>query len=76
LWDGWSLARLRRDGSDTRLLSLPVPRPTGLTFGGPDGDLLYVTSGRIGLTPQQIAEAPTSGNVFALDGRLRAALLR
>lgn len=76
LWDGWSLARLRRDGSDMRLLSLPVPRPTGLTFGGPGGDLLYVTSGRIGLTPQQIAEAPASGGVFALDGRLRAALLR
>lgn len=76
LWDGWSLARLRRDGSDMRLLSLPVPRPTGLTFGGPDGDQLYVTSGRIGLTPQQIAEAPASGSVFALDGRLRAALLR
>lgn len=76
LWDGWSLARLQRDGSDMRLLSLPVPRPTGLTFGGPDGDQLYVTSGRIGLTPQQIAEAPASGSVFALDGRLRAALLR
>ncbi|WP_181832537.1 IclR family transcriptional regulator domain-containing protein [Bosea caraganae] len=76
LWDGWSLARLRRDGSDMRLLSLPVPRPTGLTFGGSDGDQLYVTSGRIGLTPQQIAEAPTSGSVFVLDGRLRAALLR
>lgn len=76
LWDGWSLARLRRDGSDMRLLSLPVPRPTGLTFGGEDGDLLYVTSGRIGLTPQQIAEAPASGGVFALDRRLRDALLR
>jgi IclR family acetate operon transcriptional repressor len=76
LWDGWSLARLQRDGSDMRLLSLPVPRPTGLTFGGPDGDQLYVTSGRIGLTPQQIAEAPASGSVFALDRRLRAALLR
>ncbi|MGO4669852.1 IclR family transcriptional regulator C-terminal domain-containing protein [Bosea sp. 2YAB26] len=76
LWDGWSLARLQRDGSDMRLLSLPVPRPTGLTFGGRGGDLLYVTSGRIGLTPQQIAEAPASGSVFALDGRLRAALLR
>ncbi|GAU87013.1 IclR family transcriptional regulator C-terminal domain-containing protein [Bosea sp. BIWAKO-01] len=76
LWDGWSLARLRRDGSDMRLLSLPVPRPTGLAFGGQGGDLLYVTSGRIGLTPQQIAEAPASGSVFALDRRLRAALLR
>jgi DNA-binding IclR family transcriptional regulator/sugar lactone lactonase YvrE len=76
LWDGWSLARLRRDGSDMRLLSLPVPRPTGLTFGGRGGDQLYVTSGRIGLTPQQIAEATQSGGVFVLDRRLRDTLLR
>ncbi|AMJ60378.1 hypothetical protein [Bosea sp. PAMC 26642] len=61
--------------SDMRLLSLPEPRPTGLTFGGPDEDMLYGTSGRIGLAPQQIAKAPASGGVFALDRHRRAALL-
>lgn len=61
--------------SDMRLLSLPVSRPTWLTFGGRDGAMLYVTSGRIGLAPQQIAEAPASGGVFALERHRGAALL-
>jgi sugar lactone lactonase YvrE len=76
LWDGWSLARMTRRGGDMRLLPLPVPRPTGLGWGGPDGGTLFVTSARHGLVPQQIAEAPASGSVFALDAGTRAALLR
>jgi IclR family transcriptional regulator, acetate operon repressor len=76
LWDGWSIARLTRGGEDMRLLPLPVPRPTGLAFGGPERDVLLVTSARTGLAPQQIAEAPSSGGVFAFDRTLRASLLR
>ncbi|MCP8940559.1 SMP-30/gluconolactonase/LRE family protein [Alsobacter sp. SYSU M60028] len=76
LRDGWGVARLDRTGTGMRLLPLPVPRPTGLAFGGPGGDVLYVTSERIGLTPQQLAEAPDSGGVFVLDRGLRDALLR
>ncbi len=76
LWDGWGLARLEPDGSETRFLPLPVPRPTGLAFGGPDGDRLHVTSSRIGLSPQQLAEAPASGCVFVLPAELRQTLLR
>lgn len=76
LWDGWSIARIARKSGDMRLLPLPVPRPTGLALGGAGGDVLFVTSARNGLAPQQIAEAPASGAVFAIDRETRAALLR
>lgn len=76
LWDGWGLARLDPGGADMRFLPLPVPRPTGLAFGGADGDCLFVTSSRMGLSPQQLAEAPASGSVFVLPGALRQSLLR
>ena len=76
LWDGWSVARLRPDGTEMRLLPLPVPRPSGLAFGGPSGDILYVTTCRMGLSPHQLTEAPASGRVFAIDRALRAQLLR
>ncbi|WP_293855424.1 SMP-30/gluconolactonase/LRE family protein [uncultured Alsobacter sp.] len=76
LWDGWSVARFRPDGSEMRLLPLPVPRPSGLAFGGPSGDVLYVTTCRMGLSPHQLTEAPASGRVFAVDRALRAQLLR
>lgn len=76
LWDGWSVARFKADGSEMRLLPLPVPRPSGLAFGGPSGDILYVTTCRMGLSPHQLTEAPASGRVFAIDRALRAQLLR
>ncbi len=76
LWDGWGIARMSLDGGDMRVLPLPVPRPTGLAFGGASGDVLFVTSARNGLAPQQIAEAPASGAVFAIDRAMRTALLR
>ncbi|MHB2167419.1 IclR family transcriptional regulator domain-containing protein [Alsobacter sp. R-9] len=76
LWDGWGVARLALDGGDMRFLPLPVPRPTGLAFGGRTDDTLFVTSSRIGLSPQQLSEAPASGSVFALPADLRQSLLR
>ena len=45
-----------------------MPRPTSCTFGGPNRETLYVTSARIRLSAQQLAEAPLSGSVFAIDG--------
>jgi SAM-dependent methyltransferase len=50
-----------------RVINLPVPRPTSCAFGGPDFTTLYVTSARIRLSVQQLAEAPLSGSVFAIQ---------
>jgi sugar lactone lactonase YvrE len=44
-----------------------VPRPTSYTFGGPNRETLYVTSVRIRLSAQQLAEVPLSGSVLAID---------
>ena len=49
------------------MINLPVPRPTSCTFGGPNLDILYVTTARIRLSAQQLAEAPLSGSVLAVD---------
>lgn len=76
LRDGWAIARIAPDGGDLRLLQLPVPRPTGLAFGGADGETLFIVSSRVDLTPQQIIDAPASGAVFILDRNRREKLLR
>jgi sugar lactone lactonase YvrE/DNA-binding IclR family transcriptional regulator len=70
-WDGWQLIRYAPDGRIDRTVSVPVPRPTSCTFGGPNLSTLYVTSARIRLTAQQLAEAPLSGSVFAIDAGVR-----
>ncbi|WP_342358949.1 IclR family transcriptional regulator domain-containing protein [Terrarubrum flagellatum] len=76
LWDGWAVARVPRGGGDLQLLALPVPRPTGLTFGGGDSGMLFIVSSRLGLSPQQLADAPLSGAVFAVSRADRDKLLR
>ena len=66
-WDGWCVTRYDPDGRVDRVLNLPVPRPTSCCFGGPDFATLYVTSARIRLSARQLAEAPLSGSVFAVQ---------
>ncbi|MBA1158371.1 SMP-30/gluconolactonase/LRE family protein [Microvirga mediterraneensis] len=70
-WDGWRIIRYAPDGTVDRTISVPVPRPTSCTFGGPDLSTLYITSARIRLSSQQLQEAPLSGSVFALDAGVR-----
>jgi len=67
LWDGWRVVRHAPDGRLDRVIHLPVPRPTSCCFGGADLTTLYVTSARVRLSAAQLAEAPLSGSVFALD---------
>lgn len=58
-------------GKLERIIQLPVPRATDCTFGGPDLKTLYVTSARETMTPEQLASAPLSGSLFAIDCDVR-----
>jgi len=64
-WDGWRITRYDPDGTVERVIWLPVPRVTSLCFGGPRLETLYITSARIGLTYEQLQEAPLSGALFS-----------
>jgi sugar lactone lactonase YvrE len=70
-WDGWSVTRYGPDGVVDRIVPLPVPRPTSCTFGGPDLTTLFVTTARIRLSSQVLADAPLSGSVLAVDAGVR-----
>ncbi|HQZ13033.1 MAG TPA: SMP-30/gluconolactonase/LRE family protein [Devosia sp.] len=66
-FSGWTVARYAPTGELLRSIRLPVQNPTCPAFGGPDLSTLYVTSASIGLTPEQRAEQPLAGSLFALD---------
>lgn len=66
-WDGWQITRYAPTGEIDSIFSMPVPRPTSCCFGGPDLATLYVTSASINLTAAQLADAPQSGMVFAIE---------
>ncbi|MGH6915234.1 MAG: SMP-30/gluconolactonase/LRE family protein, partial [Geminicoccales bacterium] len=43
-WDGGAVVRWTPDGRIDRVVELPVPRPTCVTFGGADYGTLYITT--------------------------------
>jgi DNA-binding IclR family transcriptional regulator/sugar lactone lactonase YvrE len=66
LYDGWSIARLSPEGEVDRITALPVPRPTGIAFGGADGQSLFVTTARVGLARDVLDNAPLSGRLLVV----------
>jgi L-arabinonolactonase len=61
------IARITPDGRIDRLVDMPVPLPASVMFGGPDLDILFVTS--IAQTfGGRVADNPLSGGLFAIEG--------
>ncbi len=65
LWAGSQVRRYAPDGSLTDIIDLPVDQPTSCAFGGDSGDVLYITSARLGLTDRQLVTSPAAGSVLA-----------
>jgi sugar lactone lactonase YvrE len=66
-WDGWRITRYSPTGEVDSVIPMPVPRPTSCCFGGPELKTLYVTSASIGLSAAKLADAPQSGQIFAVE---------
>jgi len=64
-WDGGRVVRYAPDGSISRIVQLPVTRPTTCTFGGAALDTLFISTARVGLNPEQLRGQPNAGNVLA-----------
>jgi len=66
-WDGWKITRYTPDGKIDKVYDLPVPNVSSCCFGGPNLDILFITSAQKGLSPQELQEAPLSGNTFYMQ---------
>jgi len=67
LWDGWAIACFDPTGQELFRVKMPVPRPTSVTFGGPNLTDLYITSASVGLSQKEVQECYTSGDLFRLS---------
>jgi sugar lactone lactonase YvrE len=70
----WGLGRIVRyapDGRVDTVVPTPVEQPSSCVFGGPDLDILYVTSARDGLTPESLKASPLAGALFAFRPGVR-----
>jgi sugar lactone lactonase YvrE len=61
------LNRWAPDGRLDRQIELPCVAPTCPCFGGPDMNVIFITSLRHGLSVEQLARKPLSGGIFALQ---------
>lgn len=62
------LYRWTPDGAVDRVIDMPVRKVTSVNFGGPDMDILYVTSMAKPPLPQFPGDGPQRGSVFAIKG--------
>jgi len=62
-WGGGCVIRYAPDGRIDRIVDVPVSQPSCVAFGGPDLDLLFVTSARCGLTAPQTG----AGDLFVYN---------
>jgi sugar lactone lactonase YvrE len=63
---GGKIARVDPKGRFDRFIEMPVKHPTMCTFGGPDLDILYVTSAASMIPEAERASVPHAGALFAI----------
>ncbi|XP_035676293.1 regucalcin-like [Branchiostoma floridae] len=69
MYDGGQVLQVDPNtGTQLRSIKFPVPLTTSCCFGGPNLDILYVTSSRVGYSPDEIEQKPLSGCMFQVTG--------
>ncbi len=66
-WASGEVVRYRPDGSIERRIALPVTQPSCVTFGGPDLNLLLVTTARQSLSDEALRQQPLAGALFVFE---------
>ena len=64
---GARLSRFDPTGALVSQIPMPVSNVTSCTFGGPDLDMLYVTTAAVGLDPAARAREPLAGGLFEIS---------
>ncbi|GAB3541252.1 SMP-30/gluconolactonase/LRE family protein [Pontibacter brevis] len=72
LWGGGAVVRCDpATGKIMQRVEVPAPHTTSVAFGGENLDVLYITTVREWLTPEQLAQFPKSGGLFAVKPGVR-----
>lgn len=67
MWNGWCVIRFDPEGKEMQRVKLPVQRPTSCTFGGDRLTDLYITTGSVGLSQQEIEQGFYAGDLFCVQ---------
>jgi sugar lactone lactonase YvrE len=64
LWNGWAVERYTPDGRLDRRIDVPAAQASSCAFGGPDLDLLFITTAQEGFPPGGKPDQPHAGGLF------------
>jgi sugar lactone lactonase YvrE len=64
MWGGVCVAQIGGDGALLRTVAVPAPHVSSTCLAG---STLFITTSRMRLSPQQLADWPGSGGLFAID---------
>jgi len=71
LWGGGKVAGFGPDGMKVAEVTIPAPHATCPCLGGPDLNIMAVTSARAELSKAQLSASQRSGNMFLYETNLR-----
>ena len=67
LWGTGTVVGYAPDGRVMARVELPVSQPSCVAFGGRDFKTLFITTARIGLSEEQLAQQGDAGSLYAVD---------
>jgi sugar lactone lactonase YvrE len=70
-FNGWRVVRYTPDGRVDRVIEVPTHRPTSCAFGGPNLDLLFITTASQQMSPEETAQQPLAGSLLVTDVGVR-----
>ena len=73
-WQGFRVTRYDPDGRKERIVEVSVPTATCMAFGGTSLETLYITTGKKGLSPEQLTKYPNAGDLFMVTPGIRGRL--
>jgi sugar lactone lactonase YvrE len=65
-WEGSRVTRFAPTGERLSVIPIPAPLVTSVAFGRAELDTLFVTTARQGLSADDLARAPRSGDLFSI----------
>ena len=70
LFFGWGVRVYAPSGELLGFVELPVSNITKIAFGGDDLKTVYVTTAKIGLNDEELAQQPMAGNIFTFRAKI------
>jgi L-arabinonolactonase len=66
-WGGGKVTRYDPSGQIDQIVSVPASQPSCVAFGGPENNMLFVTSATQNMTKEALASEPEAGNLFIFE---------